>query len=362
VQPDPYADLNPPFRVIPPRSTQGDFMDQFNLIPGNAGRVPPVPPRQVAAPRPVNIDPFAGFNPQAGQTGFANNVTIADLMGVPIRPITRTGQNVPGSIWDNIIRESNIATADRLAGMGGTGGTGGTGGGVGGGGGGAAGGGRGSVLSRATAALQAELAGLSGLYGGRLSGIESMYGSQLNQLGQTFGGYRDALSSAAGASRGQIDQATQQALARLAELDPQSAFQWAVQEVGTPGVAGGDYLSRIGANTAEVDAVRMLSEQLMRQQMAAAQQYSMGAQSSMDRERQARQAAAGLMSQEALTGLSQVEQQRQAQIADEEMRRRQALENAMRQEQAAVMAEQQQREQALRDQLLRYQLEYDLGV
>jgi hypothetical protein len=236
----------------------------------------------------------------------------------------------------------------------GTGGTGGAGGG--------AASTRSDTMARARAALEAELAGVGGLYSDRLSGIESMYGSQFNQLGETFGGYRSALSAAAGASRGQINQATEQALARLAQLDPQAAFQWAVGEVGAPGVAGGDYLSRIGASSAEVDATRMLSEQLMRQQMAAAQQYSMGSQSSMDRERQARQAASGLMSQEALTGLSLVEQQRQAQIADEEMRRRQALENAMRQEQAAVQAEQQQREQALRDQLLRYQLEYDLGA
>lgn len=356
VQPDPYADLNPPFRVIPPRSTQGDFMDQFNLIPGNAGRVPAAPSRGVAPPRGGGGDSWAEFNPQAGQTGFGNNVTIADLMGVPIRPTQRTGQNVPGGFWDNIVRESNERVADRLtnpivpSGGGGVGGVGGS------------GGGRGGTLARATAALEAQLAGLGGLYGGRLSDIESMYGSQLNELGQTFGGYREGLSSAVAAGRGQIDQATQQALARLAELDPQAAFQWAVNEVGTPGVAGGDYLSRIGANTAEVDAVRMLSDQLMRQQLAAAQQYSMGAQSSMDRERQARQAASGLMSQEALTGLTQFEQQRQAQIADEEMRRRQAMQNAMRQEQAGVRSEQQQREQALRDQLLRYQLEYDLGV
>jgi hypothetical protein len=364
VQPDPYADLNPPFRAVPPRSTQGDFMDQFNLIPGNAGRVPPVPPRQVAAPRPLSIDPFAEFNPQRGQTGFADNVTIQDLINTPVRNFVPQvpRMNAPGSHWANVTQDVWNRLADSLVTPGGDPSTGGAGGGAGGSGGGVAGGTRADTLARAQAALEAELSGLGGLYGDRLSGIESMYGSQFDQLGQSFGGYRDALMGAATASRGQIDQATQQALTRLSELDPQAAFQWAVGEVGTPGVAGGDYLSRIGASGAEVDAVRMLSEQLMRQQMAAAQQYSMGAQSSMDRERQARQAASGLMSQEALTGLSQVEQQRQAQIADEEMRRRQALENAMRQEQAGVRSEQSQREQALRDQLLRYQLEYDLGV
>lgn len=329
----------------------------------NTRRDPVAPARRMPpmAVRPP-VDPWAEFNPQRGQTGFADNVTVADLMNTRVNPSWRPQvpvQNAPGSFWDTVVAESDRKQADALLQP--TAPPPRAGGGVGGGG--AVGGGaRADTLARATAALEEQLAGLGGIYGDRLSGIESMYGSQLGELAGTFGGYRDSLTQLANASRGQINDATAQALARLAELDPQAAFQWAVGEAGTPGVAGSEYLSAIGANPAEVDAVRMLSDQLMRQQLSAAQQYSMGAQSSMDRERQARQAASGLMSQEALNALAQTEQMRGTQISDEETRRRQAMESAMRQEMAAVEAERVQREQALRDQLLRYQLEYDLGV
>lgn len=356
-------DPTPPSR---PRPTYS--MDQ---VVAQRPSLPPPPPRRpapVTATRPatsgrdLSANPFS-FEELQAAAQLANNLRspqtsrgLSDLFARPVvPPVALVG---PEEDYYRAVADRLSAPSTPSGGAGGVGG----GAGAGSGSGAAGGGARADTLARATAALEEQLAGLGGIYGDRLSGIESMYGSQLGELAGTFGGYRDSLTQLANVNRGQINDATSQALARLAELDPQAAFQWAVGEAGTPGVAGSEYLSAIGANSAEVDAVRMLSDQLMRQQLSAAQQYSMGAQSSMDRERQARQAASGLMSQEALNALAQTEQMRGTQISDEETRRRQAMESAMRQEMAAVEAERVQREQALRDQLLRYQLEYDLGV
>lgn len=354
-------DPRPPSRPRPTYSMDQVVAQRPSLPPPPPRRpVPVTTTRRATSGRDLAANPFS-FEELQAAAQLANNLRspensrgLSDLFARPV---------VPPAELVGPEKDYYRAVADRLSAPS-TPSGGGVGGGAGAGGGsGAVGGGaRADTLARATAALEEQLAGLGGIYGDRLSGIESMYGSQLGELAGTFSGYRDSLSQLANVNRGQINDATSQALARLAELDPQAAFQWAVGEASTPGVAGSEYLSAIGANSAEVDAVRMLSDQLMRQQLSAAQQYSMGAQSSMDRERQARQAASGLMSQEALNALAQTEQMRGTQISDEETRRRQAMESAMRQEMGAVEAERLAREQTLRDQLLRYQLEYDLGV
>ena len=139
--------------------------------------------------------------------------------------------------------------------------------------------------------------------------------------------YREQLASAAAASRGQISDATAQALARLAQIDPEAAFQFAVQQTQTPAAAGMNYLQAIGASGADVDAVRMLNEALLAQQLAASQQYSSGMTSALDAERAARQAASVLMQQEGLRNLEAVRLAEAQRIANAEAAARKAIED-----------------------------------
>ena len=161
------------------------------------------------------------------------------------------------------------------------------------------------------------------------SGAIQKLQDQIAAVSGRYDPYREQLATAAAASRGQIDAATTQALARLAQVDPEAAFQWAVQQAQTPGAAGMDYLQAIGASTADVEAVRVLNDALLAQQLAAAQQAAGGYQAALDAERAARQAASNLMRQEALQGLAAQEAAYRAQIQDAERVARDALQQQL---------------------------------
>ena len=137
--------------------------------------------------------------------------------------------------------------------------------------------------------------------------------------------YREQLASAAAASRGQISDATAQALARLAQIDPEAAFQWSVQQTQTPAAAGMNYLQAIDASAADVEAVRALNEALLAQQLGSSQQAAAGYQAALANEREARRVASELMRQEALQNLAAQEAAYRAQIQDAERKARDAL-------------------------------------
>jgi hypothetical protein len=88
-----------------------------------------------------------------------------------------------------------------------------------------------------------------------------------------------------------------------------------------------NYLQAIGASGADVDAVRMLNEALLGQQLAASQQYSSGMTSALDAERAARQAASVLMQQEGLRNLEAVRLAEAQRIANAEAAARKAIED-----------------------------------
>lgn len=161
------------------------------------------------------------------------------------------------------------------------------------------------------------------------SGAIQKLQDQIAAVSGRYDPYRQQLATAAAASRGQIDAATTQALARLAQVDPEAAFQWAVQQAQTPGAAGMDYLQAIGANTADVEAVRALNDAILAQQLAASQQAAGGYQAALAAERAARQAASELMRQEALQNLAAQEAAYRAQIQDAERAARDALQQQL---------------------------------
>lgn len=188
-------------------------------------------------------------------------------------------------------------------------------------------------------AIAAGLAGGAGGAGGAGSGGGGVaagpdYSGAINLLRDRLAGVsaqydpmRAALASAAAASRQTIDDASAQALARLAQIDPEAAFQFAVQQTQTPAAAGMNYLQAIGASGADVDAVRALNEALLAQQLGASQQYSSGMTSALEAERAARQAASVLMQQEGLRNLEAVRLAEAQRIANAEAAARKAIED-----------------------------------
>lgn len=283
--------------------TAGRYASQQNRPPSDRGMSRPVP-RQIA-PSLGDVDAFQ----QALERQYGGQTTPSTSgLGGAMSSLFSGGK---GSTQYNRLYEpwferfetarENIAANNAIAAglAGGAGGAGGAGDGGGG-----------------DAAAGPDYSGAINLLRDRLTGVSSQYDPM-----------RAALAAAASASRSTIDDASAQALARLAQIDPEAAFQFAVQQTQTPAAAGMNYLQAIGASGADVDAVRMLNEALLGQQLAASQQYSSGMTSALDAERAARQAASVLMQQEGLRNLEAVRLAEAQRIANAEAAARKAIED-----------------------------------
>lgn len=184
----------------------------------------------------------------------------------------------------------------------------------------------------------------------QLSGLDATYSPMLAEVAGRYGGLRSQLGQIAGQGRATISQAQGDALAALAQIDPQAAFDFAVQQVNVPS-ADVTYLERIGANPEAVRAAQALSQGLIERQLGASQAYAAGQQAALDRERVARQAAATLMGQEGMQSLAAQEQAILSAIAQ-----RQAA------EEASIQEQRRQREQDIRDTILEQQLKYGVTI
>jgi len=281
--------------------------------PSDRGMSRPVPRR--IAPSLDNVDAFA----EALERQYGGQTPSSTGLGGAMSNLFAGG---PGSTQYDRIYEpwlerfdaalENIALNNAIAqGVLGGDGDGDAGGGAGGG-----GGGGGAASPDYTAALN--------LLNERLAGVAAKYAPMYEQL-----------AAAAAASTGQINDATAQALARLSQIDPEAAFQWAVQQSQTPGAAGMDYLQATGASTADVEAVRALNDAILAQQLAASQQAASGYSRALAAERAARQAASALMKQEALQNLAAQQAAMRAKIADAERAAREVIEDEILQYQLA---------------------------
>ena len=125
---------------------------------------------------------------------------------------------------------------------------------------------------------------------------------------------RQQLEDVYGGATGRIGATTAETLAALQALDPQAAF---VYDVGAPNIPGVnvDYLRALGASADPVSAEAEFARNLLGYQLAASQQAAAGMTSSLERERQARQAASQLMQQEGLRQAAAARAQALAQIA-----------------------------------------------
>jgi hypothetical protein len=134
---------------------------------------------------------------------------------------------------------------------------------------------------------------------------------------------RQQLEDVYGSATGRIGTTTAETLAALQALDPQAAF---VYDVGAPNIPGVnvDYLRALGASADPVSAEAEFARNILGYQLAASQRAAEGMGASLERERQARQAASQLMQQEGLRQAAAARAQALAQIAA-----RQAAEEAI---------------------------------
>lgn len=142
-------------------------------------------------------------------------------------------------------------------------------------------------------------------------------------LADYYAGQRGQLEDVYGSATGRIGTTTAETLAALQALDPQAAF---VYDVGGPTIpdVNVDYLRALGASADPVSAEAEFARELLGYQLAASQRAAEGMGVSLERERQARQAASQLMQQEGLRRAATARAQALAQIAA-----RQAQEEAM---------------------------------
>jgi hypothetical protein len=214
------------------------------------------------------------------------------------------------------------------------------------------------AYSGAITGLEGELGNIGTTYAGLMQGVTDLYGGQEQGVRDLFAGYGTQLADMGTAAQGRIDAATLQAMERLAAIDPEAgSFQWNVQAGGVPTASSVDYLQAIGASPREVEAAQMLGQQLIAQQLGQAQQFAAGTQAGLERERAARQAASGLLSQQATGRLASQQAAYGAQLSAGELARVQALQQAGLSESQALRLAQQQEEERIRNAILQARLD-----
>jgi hypothetical protein len=160
-------------------------------------------------------------------------------------------------------------------------------------------------------------------------------------LADYYAGQRGQLEDVYGAATGRIGTTTAETLAALQALDPQAAF---VYDVGAPNIPGVnvDYLRALGASADPVSAEAEFARNILGYQLAASQRAAQGMTSSLERERQARQAASQLMQQEGLRRAAEARAQALANIAAQQAREEAIVRERVRAAQEAEAARQQE--------------------
>lgn len=167
--------------------------------------------------------------------------------------------------------------------------------------------------------------------------------ADLAALADYYAGQRGRLEDVYGAATGRIGTTSAETLAALQALDPQAAFTY---DVGAPNIPGVnvDYLRALGASADPVSAEAEFARNLLGYQLAASQRASTGMQASLERERQARQAASQLMAQEGYRQAAAARAQALAQIAAQQAAEEATIRDRVRAAQQAEAARQQELE------------------
>lgn len=165
--------------------------------------------------------------------------------------------------------------------------------------------------------------------------------ADLAALADYYAGQRGRLEDVYGAATGRIGTTSAETLAALQALDPQAAFTY---DVGAPNIPGVnvDYLRALGASADPVSAEAEFARNLLGYQLAASQAASTGMQASLERERQARQAASQLMAQEGYRQAEAARAQALAQIAAQQAAEEAVVRERVRAAQEAEAARQQE--------------------
>jgi len=178
----------------------------------------------------------------------------------------------------------------------------------------------------------------------RLAGVPASYQAEYDALAARAAAEEERLANIFGTSTGRIREAAATLQAALQSLDPQAAF---VYDVGAPNIPGVsvDYLRALGASADPVSAEAEFARNILGYQLLASQRAAEGMTASMERERQARLAAALAMEQQ---GYTTAELNRVAALEDIARRRAEA--------EAQIRAEERAAADALRDRLLEIEL------
>lgn len=162
-------------------------------------------------------------------------------------------------------------------------------------------------------------------------------------LADYYAGARGRLQDVYAAQRGRIGDVSAQTLAALSALDPQAAF---VYDVGAPTIpdVSVDYLRALGASADPVSAEAEFARNLLGYQLAASQRAAEGMAASLERERQARQAASQMMEQEGYTRAEAARAQALAQIAAQQAAEEAVVRERVRAAQQAEAERQQELE------------------
>lgn len=165
--------------------------------------------------------------------------------------------------------------------------------------------------------------------------------ADLATLANYYAGQRGSLEDVYGAATGRIGTITAETLAALQALDPQAAF---VYDVGAPNIPGVnvDYLRALGASADPVSAEAEFARNILGYQLAASQRAAEGMATSMERERQARQAASQLMQQEGLRQAAAARAQALANLAAQQAQEEAIIRERVRAAQQAEADRQQE--------------------
>jgi hypothetical protein len=171
--------------------------------------------------------------------------------------------------------------------------------------------------------------GSGGTTAADLAALEAFINDAIARVGETYGGYGATLEGQRAAAAQRIADANAAALARMQTVDPMSQFNYNVDIESLPMAAGTEYLNRIGASTADVDATRALGRQLVNAQISAGRSFAQQIADAQAAERAARIAAVESAGLQGVSGLESTAAALQARIAAAQAAEERKLQQAL---------------------------------
>ena len=124
-----------------------------------------------------------------------------------------------------------------------------------------------------------------------LTALASFIGESIGDVTERYSGLSEQLEARRAVAAARIAEANEAARASLAGVDPLAGFNYNVPIEELPMAAGTEYLRRMGASTAPVEAARALGRQLVMAQVGSGQRFAEAIAASQEADRLARLAS-----------------------------------------------------------------------